>query len=71
VSFEPNTAFLERVADFIDNVEGMSYIPRKASQLLSNQEYEELDKFMTEVESGLSQANFHASGMFSETPDAF
>lgn len=71
MSFEPNTKFLERCANFIDTVEGMSYIPRHAAQLMQNQEYEELDAFMTKVEADLAQSEFHNSGFFAEAVDAF
>lgn len=69
MSVEVNTAFLERVADFIDNTDGMSYIPRHAAQLLKNQDYEELDTFMNTVNADLAQTEFHSSGMFSEATD--
>ncbi len=59
MSLDINTAFLERVASFIDDTDGMSYIPKHAEQLLANQDYEKLESFMNEVEAELSQEHFH------------
>lgn len=59
MSLDINTAFLERVASFIDDTDGMSYVPKHAEYLLEKQDYEKLESFMNEVEAELSQEHFH------------
>ncbi len=59
MSVEVNTKFLERVAEFIDETEGMATIPATAEQLLKEQNYEALEVYMNNVEASLAQDYFH------------
>lgn len=62
MSLEVNTTFLERVAQFIDDCDGMATIPATAERMLQNQEYERLEGYMNEVEASLSQEHFYGTG---------
>jgi hypothetical protein len=62
-----NTNFFERVAEFIDEHEGMSYIPKHAEKLWQEERYEELAKFMNETDASLSQEHFHNYNLLSQT----
>ncbi len=58
MSLEVNTAFLERVAEFIDECEGMATIPATAESMLEAQNYEGLEAYMNQVNASLSQEHF-------------
>lgn len=51
--------FSERVMEFIENTQGMSYIPKRADELYKNREWQELETFMREVESNMAIEDFY------------
>lgn len=51
--------FSERVMEFIENTQGMSYIPKRAGELYKNREWQELETFMREVESNMAIEDFY------------
>ena len=58
-----NTQFFERVADWIDNHEGMSSIPKQAEKYLNDMEYEKLQNYMNRVDRGLSQEYYYSNNI--------
>lgn len=62
-----DNTFLETVADWIDDHDGMSYIPKRAEELLDAQDYEELARFMAQIDADLSREHFHNTNQIEAT----
>lgn len=63
MSHESTTTFMERAAEFINDHEGMSYITSHAERLLDEGRYEELARFINEIEADQSREHFHDNGL--------